>query len=278
MTKVRTAAIQMAVDDDKAKNLDNLKRYLDDLAKEQCDLVILPEMFTCPYQTSNFPLYAEEEGGTSWQKVSSLAAEYNIYLAAGSMPEKDRENKVYNTAYVFDRKGKQIGKHRKVHLFDINVQGGQQFRESDTLTPGNQATVFETEFGTMGLCVCYDFRFPELSRLMVDQGAKIIVVPGAFNMTTGPAHWEILFRTRAVDNQVFTLGTAPARNPHSGYTSWGHTIMVDPWGKILDQMDEKEGVLIQDLDLALVDKVREELPLLAQRRSDLYQLMYVFME
>lgn len=254
------------------ENVDRLQQHLDSLAKENVDLVILPEMFNCPYQTSLFPDYAEEEGGACWQKLSSLAVQYKIHLVAGSMPEKDRENKIYNTSYVFDRQGRQIGKHRKVHLFDIEIEGGQQFRESNTLSPGNKATVFDTEFGTMGICICYDLRFPELARLMVDQGAKMIIVPGAFNMTTGPAHWEVLFRTRAVDNQVFMVGAAPARDPEAGYTSWGHTIMVGPWGNVLQQMDEREGCIIQDLDLAEVAKVRRELPLLAQRRSDLYQL------
>ncbi len=151
MTIIRTAAIQMNVLPDKFKNIDNLRKYLDTIARENVDLVILPEMFTCPYQTYNFPLYAEEEGGPSWQKVSSLAAEYKIYLAAGSMPEKDEQNKTYNTAYVFNRKGKQIGKHRKAHLFNIDVLGGQKFRESDTLSPGNKVTVFQTEFTPIGL-------------------------------------------------------------------------------------------------------------------------------
>jgi Predicted amidohydrolase len=269
---VRTAALQLKVSPDKSENLDRLQQHLDSLAKENVDLVILPEMFNCPYQTSLFPDYAEEEGGAFWQKLSSLAVQYKIYLVAGSMPEKDQENKIYNTSYVFDRQGRQIGKHRKVHLFDIDIEGGQQFRESDTLSPGNKATVFDTEFGTMGICICYDLRFPELARLMVDQGAKMIIVPGAFNMTTGPAHWEILFRTRAVDNQVFTVGAAPARDQEAGYTSWGHTMMVGPWGNVLQQMDEREGCIIQDIDLAEVAKVRRELPLLTQRRSDLYQL------
>ncbi|AFV01728.1 Omega amidase (Nit2) [Dehalobacter sp. UNSWDHB] len=272
MSIVRTAALQLKVSPDKSENLDRLQQHLDSLAKENVDLVILPEMFNCPYQTSLFPDYAEEEGGAFWQKLSSLAVQYKIYLVAGSMPEKDQENKIYNTSYVFDRQGRQIGKHRKVHLFDIDIEGGQQFRESDTLSPGNKATVFDTEFGTMGICICYDLRFPELARLMVDQGAKMIIVPGAFNMTTGPAHWEILFRTRAVDNQVFTVGAAPARDQEAGYTSWGHTMMVGPWGNVLQQMDEREGCIIQDIDLAEVAKVRRELPLLTQRRSDLYQL------
>ncbi|RJE48600.1 MULTISPECIES: carbon-nitrogen hydrolase family protein [unclassified Dehalobacter] len=272
MSIVRAAALQLKVSPDKTENVDRLQQHLASLAKENVDLVILPEMFNCPYQTSLFPDYAEEEGGACWQKLSSLAAQYKMYLVAGSMPEKDRENKIYNTSYVFDRQGRQIGKHRKVHLFDIDIEGGQQFRESDTLSPGNKATVFDTEFGTMGLCICYDLRFPELARLMADQGAKMIIVPGAFNMTTGPAHWEILFRTRAVDNQVFTVGAAPARDAEAGYMSWGHTLMVGPWGNVLQQMDEREGCIIQDLDLAEVAKVRRELPLLAQRRSDLYQL------
>lgn len=228
MTIVRTAAIQMDISSDKFKNLYIFEKYLNDISQKNVDLVVLPEMFNCPYQTSNFPVYAEVEGGPFWQILSKLAADYNIYLVAGSIPEKDNENNIYNTAYVFDREGKQIGKHRKMHLFDIDVKGGQKFHESDTLTPGDKITVFETEFGSMGVCVCYDFRFPEVSQLMVEQNAKIIIVPAAFNMTTGPAHWEILFRTRALDNQVFTIGTAPARNPKSGYSSWGHTIMVSP--------------------------------------------------
>ena len=129
------------------------------------------------------------------------------------------------------RNGHQIGKHRKMHLFDIDVKGGQYFKESDTLTPGDQVTVFDTEFGKMGLCICYDFRFPELARLMVDEGAQVIIVPAAFNMTTGPLHWELMFRQRAVDNQVYTIGAAPARDLNAGYHSWGHSIAVSPWGE-----------------------------------------------
>ena len=269
---VKTAALQLYGSADKMKNLDQVERYLEQVSAQNADLVILPEMFCCPYQTACFPVYAEEEGGPVWQKLVLLAAAYHIYLVAGSVPEKDAAGRIYNTAYVFDRAGKQIGKHRKMHLFDIDVAGGQKFRESDTLTAGNEVTVFETEFGKMGLCLCYDIRFPELIRLMALEGAKIVIVPAAFNMTTGPAHWEILFRTRAVDNQVFTVGAAPARNAASGYSSWGHTIMVNPWGSVLAQMDEKEGFLICDLDLAQVDKVRRELPLLQQRRTDLYEL------
>ena len=133
-------------------------------------------------------------------------------------------------------------------------------------------TVFDTEFGKMGLCICYDFRFPELARLMVDKGAQVIIVPAAFNMTTGPPHWELMFRQRAVDNQVYTIGAAPARDLNAGYHSWGHSIAVDPWGKVLMEMDEKLAVKVVELELDEVKKVREQLPLLKHRRGDIYAL------
>ena len=279
--KIKTAVLQTKVFADKEKNIRQLEEILASGKTEGADLVTLPEMFACPYETGNFPLYAEAEGGPSWQALSALSKKYGIYLSAGSMPELVRAQKsggsegkdrVYNTAYVFGRDGKQIGKHRKAHLFDINVEGGQCFKESDTLSPGEKIGCFDTEFGRIGLCICYDFRFPETARLMAQDGAKVILVPAAFNMTTGPAHWELMFRQRAVESQCYVIGTAPARDPKSSYTSWGHSIAVDPWGRILTQMDEKEGIRIVELDLDYVDKVRRELPLLAHRRTDLYQL------
>ena len=179
------------------------------------------------------------------------------------------DGSVYNTAYVFDREGRQIAKHRKVHLFDIDVKGGQCFKESDTLTAGNSATVFETEFGKMGLCICYDFRFPELARRMVLEGANVIFVPAAFNMTTGPAHWEVLFRSRAIDNQVFTFGTAPARDIDASYHSWGHSIAVSPWGTVLNQMEAEAGIQITSINLDEVAAIRDQLPLLKHRMERL---------
>lgn len=272
MAKLKILVLQTLVHTDKMKNIEEAGKKLEQLADGTVDFVTLPEMFNCPYQTPNFPVYAEAQGGPAWQACSDLAKKHRVYLSAGSMPEVDGEGRVYNTAYVFDRQGNQIAKHRKVHLFDIDVKGGQSFKESDTLTAGRDITVFDTEFGKMGLCICYDLRFPELARLMVTEGAKVILVPAAFNMTTGPAHWEILFRNRALDNQAFVIGTAPARDASSGYTSWGHSIVVSPWGDIISQLEEKEGYMIQELDLDRVEEVRGQLPLLAHRRTDLYRL------
>ena len=133
-------------------------------------------------------------------------------------------------------------------------------------------TVFQTPFCKIGLCICYDFRFPELARLMTDRGAEVILVPAAFNMTTGPAHWELLFRQRAVDNQVYTVGTAPARDPNASYQSWGHSIVCSPWGDVLAQADERETVFLAALDLERLRTIRRELPLLKHRRTDLYHV------
>lgn len=272
MSSVKCAILQTYVYQEKKRNLIQAAELLADPALQDIDLAILPEMFCCPYENKFFPEYAEPEGGETWEKCSRLAADHGIYFVSGSMPERDEEGRIYNTSYVFDRKGHQIGKHRKMHLFDIDIKGGQYFKESDTLTPGDQVTVFDTEFGRMGLCICYDFRFPELARLMVDKGAQVIIVPAAFNMTTGPLHWELMFRQRAVDNQVYTIGAAPARDLNAGYHSWGHSIAADPWGKVLMEMEEKPAVKVVELELDEVKKVREQLPLLKHRRGDIYAL------
>lgn len=272
MPNIKTAIFQMTIADDKKENIRSVGQFLEKIKDDNIDLAVLPEIFICPYQTSVFPSAAEEEGGEAWRTLSKFARDYGIYLAAGSVPEYEN-GKIYNTSYIFDRKGKQIGKHRKVHLFDIQIKGGQYFKESDTLSPGDAITVFDTEFGQMGLCICYDIRFPEIFRLMVNKGAQVVIVPGAFNMTTGPAHWELLFRARAIDNQVFMVGAAPARRLSASYHAWGHSMIVDPWGKILAQLDEQEGILTAEMDLSRVDQIRAQLPLLLHRRHDLYEVI-----
>ena len=267
---MKAAMIQMKVVSDKEQNLKQALSFLQSAKNAGADLAVLPEMFCCPYLATNFPKYAEEDGEYTYQFLSSAAKSLGIYLICGSVPEKDTFGNVFNTSYVFDRQGDMIGKHRKMHLFDINVAGGQRFFESETLSAGDRVTVFDTEFGKIGLCICYDIRFPELSRLMSLQGARLIIVPGAFNMTTGPAHWETLFKSRALDNQVFTIGVAPARDADFSYVSYGHSIAVSPWGEILLQMDEKEQFALIDLDFNLTDSIREQLPLLNHRRIDVY--------
>ena len=270
--KFRLAQIQMPVYKEIRLSVAYMERMAARAAAMGADVIALPEMFACPYAVGNFPVYAQEERGPLWQTCRETARRLHVYLSAGTMPERDLSGKIYNTAYVFDRQGNPIGKHRKMHLFDIAVEGGQHFQESATLSAGDQVTVFDTEFGRFGLCICYDFRFPELGRLMALEGAQVILVPAAFNMTTGPAHWELMFRSQAVNNQVFAVGTATARDESGDYVSWGHSIVADPWGSVAAQMDEKAGIQVTDIDLDKVTAVREQLPLLKHRRTDIYTL------
>ncbi len=272
MEPLKIGLVQMHVEEAKENNLDRAERMVEKAAEQGVQVVALPEMFNCPYDNSYFRHYSEEEGGASYQRLSRIAREQGVVLVGGSMPEIDGDGKVYNTCYIFDKEGRKIGKHRKMHLFDINVKGGQYFKESDVLTAGNSVTVFETPYGKMGAAICFDIRFPELFRLMVQQGARVIITPGAFNMTTGPAHWELLFRTRALDNQVFAAGIAPAQNSQASYKSYGNSLVADPWGNITGRLGYEEGILVQEIDLSKVEKYRGELPLLSSLRHDVYSL------
>lgn len=260
--KLNIALLQIKPEFNQEKAIDKVQKSIDKLKlNNKLDIVVLPEMFCCPYDTKEFPKYAQKENGELWLELSKLAEKNNIYLVAGSVPEVDEKEKVYNTSYIFDRKGNQIGKHRKVHLFDVNIKNGQYFKESDTLTPGDKITVIDTEFWKIGVCICFDFRFAMMANEMMKQGAQILIVPAAFNMTTGPAHWELLFRQRAIDNQLYTVGVAPARDTSSSYVSWAHSILVNPWGEVMVDMEEKEDIKVVEIDLNKINEIREQLPI-----------------
>lgn len=272
MTKIKLALCQMNVVDNKEENIKNATFMIGKSKSENVDFIVLPEMFNCPYSNEKFIEYCEEEKTSSTlDKISKLAEENSIYILAGSIPEKEND-KLYNTSYLFDRQGNIIAKHRKMHLFDIDVKGRITFKESDVLTAGDDFTLADTEFGRIGIGICYDVRFPELARIMVENGALVLFYPGAFNMTTGPAHWELLFRSRALDNQTYCVGVAPALNESASYHSFGHSIIANPWGEIIAEADEKENLIIAEIDLDEIKRIREELPLLKNKREDLYEV------
>ena len=269
--KLKIGLVQMMTHRDKSLSVKKAIDNIAFLADQGANLVVLPEMFNCPYETHRFSSYAEPEGGETWQQLSQIAKEKKIYLISGSIPETDGTN-VYNTSFIFNPEGEQIGKHRKIHLLDIDIENGQYFNESASLHAGDSPTVIDTEYGKIGVAICYDIRFPELARIMVDQGARMIIYPAAFNMNTGPAHWELLFRMRAVDNQVFTVGCAPARDYSLAYISYGNSIVVDPWGDIVGRLDDSEGYLLGEIDFTEVEQIREQLPLLKHTRDDVYEV------
>ena len=261
---------QMTVGNDKIHNLQRAKRMMEQAIQQGAEVVALPEMFNCPYHQTQLPRFAETEpGGETVNFLADLAREYKCYLVGGSIPEREGD-RLYNTSFVFSREGHIIAKHRKVHLFDVDIPGGIRFQESAALYPGEKPTSFQTHFGRFGLAICYDIRFPELFRLLVAEDVKLAIVPAAFNMTTGPAHWDVLFRARAIDNQIFMAGISPARDEKSSYVAYGHSLVVDPFGNIIWQAGAGETVGVVSVDLDLVEKTRRELPLLKHRRLDLY--------
>lgn len=260
MAKLLLGLCQIKVTDIKQENVAKAVSMINACKNKNVNIAVLPEMFNCPYDTSSFPLYAEEFENSETLSVISDAARYNdMYIVAGSVPELYKD-KIYNTCVVFDRTGKMIGKHRKIHLFDIDVKNGISFRESDILSGGNQITVIDTEYCKIGVAICFDIRFSDLYREMSKEGAKIIFTPGAFNMTTGPAHWELLVRSRALDNQVYHAAVSAARNCEAGYISYGNSMLCNPWGDVTVRADEKEQIILGEVDLEMVDSIREQIP------------------
>lgn len=266
---MKTAMIQMPVTDSKEQNIQTALDYLKNAAQEGAELAVLPEMFCSLYRNRDFIKNAEGHQGPAWQAMAKAAADLGLWLVAGSIPEQDGD-RLYNTSFVFDPSGHQITRHRKVHMFDIRVKNGQWFRESATFTPGEDVTVFDTPFGKLGLCICFDLRFPELSMLMALKGARAIIVPASFNMTTGPAHWELLFRQRAVDNQLHTIGVAPARDVNGPYVSYSNSILCSPWGEVLRRAGHEPELIVADIDLDRNEVIRDQLPLLSARRTGVY--------
>lgn len=272
--KFKISICQMTVVDDKKENIKKATDMIKTSKENNSDIIVLPEMFNCPYENSKFRSYSEDMNGETIKAISDASNKYSVTVIAGSIPELDDGN-VYNTCFMFDKTGKIIAKHRKMHLFDIDVPGRILFKESDILCAGNEITLADASFCKLGIGICYDVRFPEYLRLLSLKGAKIVVLPANFNTVTGPMHWELLMRMRAVDNQIFVVAASTARNNNSTYKSYGNSMVVDPWGNVLSRADEKEGIMYVDIDLELVDKVRSELPLLKHRRTDVYRLQSI---
>lgn len=290
----RVALLQFSVTDSKEKNHETAATFIGRAAESGAQLSVLPEIWNSPYATAAFRNYAEKVPKVGEQPSSDdspsvsllvhLAKKYSMYIVGGSIPEICHDDKIYNTCVCVDPSGTIVAKHRKVHLFDIDVPGGIRFKESDTLSPGNHLTYFNAgePLGNVGVGICYDIRFPEYALLLCKKhNCNVLIYPGAFNLTTGPAHWELLQRGRAIDNQCFILTASPARTeppsddkeskyPH--YTAWGHSTAVSPWGEVIATCDENENIVTADLDMKLVSQMRQGIPTLQQKREDLYNI------
>jgi predicted amidohydrolase len=275
---LKIALLQLKGSSNKTENLLRAKSKILEASSNGAELIVLPECFQSPYAIESFAEYAEDissksESSVSYKMLSESAKEAQVYLIGGSIPERDsKTDKLFNTCVVFNPHGQEIAIHRKVHLFDIDVPGKIKFKESAVLSPGCSLTHFEVkEWGKIGLGICYDLRFPEIALLAARKhGVTAMIYPGAFNMTTGPLHWELLLRSRAVDNQIYIGGCAPARNTDASYVAWGHSTLVDPMGQVIGTTDETEGIVYGLLDNELINETRSSIPTSNQRRFDLY--------
>ena len=240
---------------------------IEEAKANHADLVVLPEIFYYPYELRTLPKL-EESNRETLGKLQSTAERLGIYLCTGSMVEKVGDKR-FNKSYLIDPAGKVILEYCKSHLFDVNFKN-LRTKESLIFDPGDNFAVVETELGKIGILICYDIRFPEAARKLTLMGAEIILVPAAFNNITGPLHWHILFRGRAIENQLFIAAASPACDMESSYHAYGHSMVVDPWGKVLTEAGDSECILYADIDPAVLEETREKLPLLKHRRPEIY--------
>ncbi|GAB4838010.1 Omega-amidase, chloroplastic [Ancistrocladus abbreviatus] len=279
LMKFKIGLCQLSVTVDKERNIAHARKAIEEAAQRGARLVLLPEIWNSPYSNDSFPVYAEDidaggDASPSTAMLSEVSRSLQMTIVGGSIPERCGD-RFYNTCCVFGTDGKLKAKHRKLHLFDIDIPGQMTFRESMTLTAGESPTIVDTDVGLIGIGICYDIRFQELAAIYAATGAHLICYPGAFNMTTGPLHWELLQRARAADNQLYVATCSPARNTDSVYVAWGHSTLVGPFGEVLATTEHEETILIAEIDYTLIEQRRLYLPFAKQRRGDLYQLVDV---
>lgn len=265
------AALQLCSTEDVESNLERARDLIRQAAHAGAKIVGLPENFAYLGSDGDHKLSLAEEigdeaGGPILSAMRSAARASGVWLLLGGFPERTAAGRIGNTSVLMDPDGRVRARYRKIHLFDVDVPGGQRFRESETVAPGDAPVVAETPWGGLGLSICYDLRFPELYRAMSAAGARIITVPSAFTRETGKDHWHVLLRARAIENQAFVI--APAQfGFHGGKrASYGHALVVDPWGVVLGECGDREGFALAWLDFEYQDQVRRNLPCLSHRR------------
>ena len=263
------AAVQMTSGEDKDRNLEAAERLVREAAGRGARLVALPELFNCLGRKEQVVEAAEPIPGPTSRRMGDLARRLRITLAAGSICERvEGRDKVFNTGLLFDDSGTLLARYRKIHLFDVDLPGRVSYQESSWMAPGRDIVSADTDHGRLGLSICYDLRFPELYRQLVRQGCRILLVPSAFSLPTGKDHWEVLLRSRAIENQAYVIAPNQYGQHTPGFATWGHSAIIDPWGVALSVAPDGEGVILARLDARRQETVRRELPALSHRRLD----------
>ena len=298
LEKYFVAICQMDSQNDKHQNLKDAENMVREASEKGADLVVFPENMN--YMGKGYRYQAEPIPGPTTDFLTALAKEHGAWILTGSIPETELNDpagqeptsaeknaggqkpvsadmdagkpKPKNSLVLIDPTGNICCKYSKLHLFDVDLEDGSSFRESDTATQGEDIVVCDTELGRLGFTICYDLRFGELYRLLSLAGAKVIFVPACFAMQTGRAHWAVLLRARAIENGVYIVACNQIGEKHN-MTAYGHSMVIDPWGRIIAQAEDKPGVLMAEIDLSEIEKVRAQIPSLANRRGDLYELL-----
>jgi predicted amidohydrolase len=268
---MRVAVVQLNTQDDLARNLERVRHWVAQAAGAGAQFVALPENFAFMGEEAQKRELAERVDGAFPGPILGALMEsakgHGVWIVGGGMPERsDDVARPFNTSVLVDPKGAVVATYRKVHLFDVSLPDGTSLRESAATSSGSEAVSAEVMGVRLGMTICYDVRFPELYRQLVDQGARVVTVPSAFTVTTGKDHWHPLLRARAIENQVYVLAPAQHGRHPKGRQTFGKSIIVDPWGEVVAQVSEGEGFAATQLDFAYQDRVRTSLPALLHRK------------
>jgi deaminated glutathione amidase len=271
--KLNVAAVQLSSGSDVARNVEEAERLVNDAADRGAQYIQLPEFFNVHRRFPGFESAAETVPGPTTTRMAALAESRGVTLHLGSLLEVSPvTGKLFNTSVVIGPDGEVIATYRKIHLFDINVPGAVVQRESDNITPGDDIVVARFEDLSLGLSICFDVRFPELYRALALAGADVLAVPAAFNATTGPAHWDLLVRARAVENHAFVVAATQVGTTDEGIATYGHALIVDPWGAALaESRSDGPEVVMATLDLSEVERRRTQIAVMDFRRPDVYE-------
>lgn len=259
------AAAQMTSGADKARNLEVATRLVQRAAEHGCAFVGLPENFSWMGPEPERPSAAEPLDGPTLSRMAELARAHRIAVLAGSVLEPAADGRLHNTSVLLGPDGARLATYRKIHLFDVDIRDGATYRESAAVSPGREVVTATLPFATVGLSVCYDLRFPELYRALAGKGATLLTVPAAFTLMTGKDHWEVLLRARAIEDQCYVIAPAQWGRHSEKRLTYGHAMVVDPWGLVTARASEGEGLAIAAYDPALLEDVRRKLPALGHR-------------
>jgi predicted amidohydrolase len=264
------ACIQMASSPNIGANLLEAERLIEEAVSQHARLVVLPENFALMGKSEHDKIEVREKPGSGALQtfLAEQASRHGIWLVGGTIPlVADADDKVRAACLVFDDRGRQVARYDKIHLFDVAlVDSGEQYTESDTIEPGSEVVVIDSPFGRMGISVCYDLRFPELYRQQLDKGLEILVVPSAFTAITGRAHWEVLVRARAIENLCYVIAPDQGGYHLNGRETYGHSMIVDPWGTVLNSLARGPGVVCADIELGRLQSARRNFPSISHRR------------